>query len=95
MRVKCIKPIYGLGWGRALGTPAQATASMKRMGEDLAGTDDVVSVYITENAPSLFGEVKYQGCIVGVETLLQLGDGKSMADHAELLTYVFWSADRI
>ena len=33
---------------------------MKQMGEDLAGTDDVVAVYITENAPSLFDDVRYQ-----------------------------------
>jgi hypothetical protein len=83
MRVKWIKPMYGFGWGKALGAPEQAAASMKRMGEDLSGTDDVVAVYITENAPSLFGDVEYQGCIVGVATLLPLGEGKSMADYRE------------
>jgi hypothetical protein len=45
---------------KSLGAPTQASASMKKMGEDLAITDDVVAVYITENAPSLFSDVQYQ-----------------------------------
>jgi hypothetical protein len=42
---------------KSLGAPTQAAPSMKRMGEDLAGTDNVAAVYITENAPSLFNDV--------------------------------------
>jgi hypothetical protein len=51
--------------------------------ETAAAPGNVVAVYIAENAPSLFGDVRYQWLYRRCSTLLRLSYGKSIADHKE------------
>jgi hypothetical protein len=83
MRVLYVKPMFGFGNTSRLGTCRGGGASLKRMGDELAGTADAVAIYIPKHAPERFGEAARRGRIAGFARVARMPPGKTMLDYAE------------
>ena len=83
MHVKWIKPMFGFGHSRIMGASTSAMAALTSMGAELAGTDDVVAVYITQNAPASFGAELYRGYVAGFVRLAPIRTGETVRDYPE------------
>jgi hypothetical protein len=83
MEIRYVKPMFGFGTTTRLGTCRGGGASLLRMGEELAGADDAVAIYIPKHAPERFGAAPWRGRILGFARVAPLPPGKTMLDYAE------------
>ena len=80
MRIGWLKPLYGFT-GRSLVCATRvARTRLIEMGEEIAGTDTAVAVYIAQGARG-FGDEAYRGRIIGAFVLAPMPPGKSVDDY--------------
>jgi hypothetical protein len=79
-RIGWLKPLYGFT-GRTVVTATRAgRAHLAAMGEEIAGGDTGVAIYITASARG-FGDEAYRGRIVGAFWLAPMPQGKTLEDY--------------
>lgn len=67
-----------------LGAKGRLAGSMTRMGEAIAGTEDVVATYIKADPRFKYNEGKWRpGSIAGILWLAPMPPGRTVHDHAE------------
>lgn len=87
-RVRWLKAVEGGVDIPMLGAKARLAKSLTRMGEAIAGTEDVVATYAKADPRAKYNEGKWRpGAIAGVLWLAPMAAGKAVFDHAEDVEY--------
>lgn len=83
MRHRWITPLYGFSPDIAhIGVPATAQQQLQTMASELAGTNDLVAVYIPEGTEDVYAPGNMRGRIVGAVRLLKMPRRKTIADYS-------------
>ena len=80
MRIGWLKPLYGFTGRTIVCATRLARARLTEMGQEIAGTETGVAVYIAAGARG-FGDEAYRGRIIGAFFLAPMPSGKSVDDY--------------
>lgn len=75
-----LKPLYGFTGRTIVSATRVARARLVEMGEEIAGTDAGVAVYIAAGARG-FGDEAYRGRIIGAFWLAPMPSGRTVEDY--------------
>jgi len=80
VRIGWLKPLYGFTGRTLVCATRVARTRLIEMGQEIAGTETGVAVYITAGARG-FGDEAYRGRIIGAFVLAPMPAGKSVDDY--------------
>jgi hypothetical protein len=82
MRFRWIEPMYGFKVENGhVAVPANAEAALREMAGELAGTDDLVGIYVPEGTDEVYEVGAMRGRVVGAVRLLPMPEDKSIEDY--------------
>ena len=82
MRVRWLEAMYGLRSGQGhVAVAGNARGRLEQMAAQLAGTEDLVAIYVPEGTEEHYDVGDMRGRVVGAVRLLEMPDGRSVEDY--------------